>query len=266
MRKEIIEEAIKKRSLEYRVLHGYKKTGKKLKNSHANEKCFIVGNGPSLNSSDLNMIKNEVSFAANSIFRIYSQTEWRPTYYCIQDAKVINELKSEEVSSAYLESDFFFVASSLYRMCHEKGLLSKKVLSFPIIQADMECNTIPFSDDIIRGFFNGYTVTYMAMQIAVYMGFRSIILLGVDHSFPYIKDEKGMVIVNDLSIPGHFYETPADNLDLNKRPSANYHEYVTKAYQSAEEYSRKTNRFRIYNATRGGCLEVFERVNLEDII
>ena len=39
---------------------------------------------------------------------------------------------------------------------------------------------------------------------------------------------------------------------------------ITKAYEIAEQYSREHG-FRIYNATRGGALEVFERVNFDDL-
>ncbi len=39
------------------------------------------------------------------------------------------------------------------------------------------------------------------------------------------------------------------------------------AYCSAEEYCKQHNyEMRIYNATRGGKLEVFQRVNFDDII
>lgn len=41
-------------------------------------------------------------------------------------------------------------------------------------------------------------------------------------------------------------------------------EWQTKAYEAAELYSREYG-FRIYNATRGGCLEVFERVNFDSL-
>ena len=40
---------------------------------------------------------------------------------------------------------------------------------------------------------------------------------------------------------------------------------MTRAYISAEKYSREHG-FRIFNATRGGKLEVFERVNFDTII
>lgn len=36
-------------------------------------------------------------------------------------------------------------------------------------------------------------------------------------------------------------------------------------YEFAEQYSR-THSFRIYNATRGGYLEIFERKNLDDVL
>lgn len=39
---------------------------------------------------------------------------------------------------------------------------------------------------------------------------------------------------------------------------------VTLAYQSAKQYANQHD-FKIYNATRGGKLEIFERVDFNDL-
>ena len=51
-------------------------------NKYQGQACFIVGNGPSLNSRDLNLIKKEgyITFAANKIYRIFKETDWRPVH------------------------------------------------------------------------------------------------------------------------------------------------------------------------------------------
>ena len=41
---------------------------KVFKNKHDGQRCFIIGNGPSLTAEDLNLLKNEVTFAANRIY------------------------------------------------------------------------------------------------------------------------------------------------------------------------------------------------------
>ena len=72
-----------------------KKKIRTYRNRYSGRRCFIVGNGPSLKALDLNLIKDEVSFAANTIYKIFPQTAWRPTFYCIQDEKVLQEIMSD---------------------------------------------------------------------------------------------------------------------------------------------------------------------------
>lgn len=61
------------------------------KNLHKGERCFIVANGPSLTINDLNMIKNEYCFGCNGIYKIFENTDWRPTYWCVSDGHIIDD-------------------------------------------------------------------------------------------------------------------------------------------------------------------------------
>ena len=76
------------------ILRGQKRL-KKYKGIHCGERCFIIGNGPSLSPQDLEMLRDEICFAANRIYDIYAQTTWRPTYYGIQDLFVLREISQE---------------------------------------------------------------------------------------------------------------------------------------------------------------------------
>lgn len=104
-----------------------------------------------------------------------------------------------------------------------------------------------FSDNVAERVFNGYSVTYSMLQIAVYMGFKEIYLLGCDCSYSQDKTKQ------------HFIESGHHD---------NYASIAGKrmicAYKYAKEFADKHD-IKIYNATRGGMLEVFERVNLEDL-
>ena len=57
----------------------------KYRNSYSGKRCFLVATGPSLTISDLDLIKNEYSFSCNSIIKIFGQSDFRPTFYAIQD-------------------------------------------------------------------------------------------------------------------------------------------------------------------------------------
>lgn len=224
-----------------------------LKNHNQLNRCFIIGNGPSLNSKDLNLLKNnkEFCFGSNRIYHIFSETDWRPDIYCVQDYKLI--LKSfREISDIDAGKKIIAIVPEL---------------KYPPIYGDflrikLECedfypNTPRFSNDITDKIYEGFTVTYMCIQIAIYMGFKEIVLLGVDHSYGTELKPDGTVIKNSIT-KDHFSNNDiADNLPALFKS--------TLAYKAAKVYA-DTHDIRIINATRGGKLDVFERITLEELL
>lgn len=242
-----------------------KKELKKFCNCHLGERCFIIGNGPSLTAKDLDMIKNEVSFASNRIFDIYPKTQWRPTYYGVQDFYVLDAI-SEEIEDEETGAKRRFIVGNRINILCRKMTADKKNVFFNLGTCLSENRKIKFSSDISKRVANGRTITYALIQIAVYMGFSEIYLLGIDNSSRnYYKDN--LEVDMKLLVQNHFEGSkPYKKLQPWNIKSKNHEFYVaTKAYKVAEQYSR-AHSCRIYNATRGGCLEEFERVNLEDIM
>jgi hypothetical protein len=84
-------------------------------------------------------------------------------------------------------------------------------------------------------------------------------LLGVDTDYPVSVDKRGKKIMNG-KINAHFTENKDEDKDL-----INYTEALIDCYQVCKEYADSHN-IKVYNCTRGGKLEVFERKNLEDVI
>ena len=215
-------------------------------NIHKGKRAFILGNGPSLSLSDIEKLhkNHELCFGLNKIHKIYECTEWRPNYICMTDTRVINACKSE--LDMLTADSTVFIADRIF--------CSNKVQYVHLKSEYYEPNLPGFSDDITKGVFWGYSVTYdFALQIAAYMGFKEIYLLGMDHNnIGAITDPRNHFI------PDYF----------NKEDSKTYEGVTTNfkaieiAYQKAELYSQKHG-FRIYNATRGGKLEVFERVDFD---
>lgn len=238
----------------------------KLKDRYKGKRCFIIGNGPSLTAGDLDKLKNEYTFAANRIYKIFPQTKWRPTFYCIQDENMLREMDEKNILETSNICKATFIRMHSYHII--KGKISKyhNLVFIPISGVLSRDEEVRFSSDADCLIYDGNTVTYMSMQIAAHMGFREIYLVGMDHNFPYRWTDDGKLEVNDLSIASHFYDGAENNVGKEawKRRGTNLNA-ITKVYQTAEDYSRQ-NGFRIYNATRGGKLEVFERVNLDDIL
>ncbi|MCR5123043.1 MAG: DUF115 domain-containing protein, partial [Ruminococcus sp.] len=234
------------------VVKKYVSEIKKLKDSFAGKRCFIIGNGPSLRPNDLDALKKagEICFASNRVYHIYDKTSWRPDIYCVQDYKLI--CKSSDELNAIAAKHKFIGIVSFHKYPAVKGFI--KLL---LDTREFYPNRPEFSDDPTNRIYEGYTVTYMCIQIAAYLGFKEMVLLGVDHSYGKEKNPDGTVTHNS-NTKDHFSEQDkADNLpELFKS---------TLAYEAARDYVEKHG-IKIFNATRGGKLEVFERRTFEEIM
>ena len=105
------------------------------------------------------------------------------------------------------------------------------------------------------------TVTTTCLQLAIYMGFSEIYLIGVDHNFAKMFDKNGNVVI-DNTIKNHF----SDDYDKGIFDQGFHVDEATEAYMNVEQLSRKLKTFKVYNATRGGKLEVYERVDFDSLL
>ncbi len=237
--------------IQYYLSNSSKKI-KTLKNKHSGERCFIIGNGPSLTPEDLNLIKDETTFASHRIFNIFELTEWRPTYYIGQDVTLLKEI-SQHAKNVVADYKFLTIqVQDIY-----KSIFNDAIYFF-LRSTNFYPNLPKFSTDASRQLYEGYSVTYGAIQLAVYMGFKEIYLLGVDFNYSLTVDHGGKITKTD-GVKDYFSND--NNIGLNL-PNL---ELSLLGFQAAEKFA-KENGFSIKNATRGGKLEVFKRVRLEDIV
>lgn len=224
-----------------------------LKGIYAGKRCFIIGTGPSLTVSDLELLSDEITFATNRIYELFEKTKWRPTYYVNQDH---NLLQTFEDKIKNVEAELMFLPVDYKE--HFKG---EKYRFFVLKHKEFYPYKAPFSTDISKYLAQGFTVTYGAIQIAMYMGFTEIYLLGIDHNYNIFRDAKGRPI-RQKQAGGSYAEGMQSYVNMNNLPRI---EETTIAYETAEAISKKRG-VKIYNATRGGKLEVFERIKLEDVL
>lgn len=215
------------------------------KNIHSGERCFIIGTGPSLRMEDLNKLEQnqEYCIGVNGIFKGFERTNWRPNYYIISDPAGTLQWKYDIEKMEKIEC---FVADVAYFFKSNMPHIHKWH-----IQVEMADNILPqFSSDFSMVSYCGDTITYDgALQLASYMGFSEIYLIGID-CCQYPEGRKQ-----------HFVE------DYQREDFKNAKIRVDKqmlAYQSAKSFSKR-NGINIYNATRGGQLEVFERVDFDTL-
>lgn len=223
----------------------------KLKNTHEGERCFIIATGPSLTFDDLNLLKGEITFAVNSIVKILDKMNFVPDYLGIQDAGVYKKI-GEQIESCTVPR--IFMTDVLYkRHCKQKDkqryILYPKYNCRHSSHGDKRPLSSGFTDDPSKVIYDGYSITYSLLQIAVFMGFKEIYLLGCDCSYD-IKSGKH-----------HFVES-----GFYDKTAATVGERMIYAYSVAKDYLDKYHPdVKVYNATRGGMLNVFPRKTLDQV-
>lgn len=231
---------------------------RRLRNSHPGERCFIIGNGPSLAAADLDRLRGEFCFAANGIYRIFPQTGWRPQVYLCVDGFMLRDIR-DTVAALDLPLLLLLWEGRRYGLERKNGHIVYINNYCPfLIDRNRRRNGIRVSEDVSIYFAAGGTVTFTSIQLALYMGFAEIYLLGVDHRYSRVCSETGELIEHP-EIVDYFDHAPAAPYSIQNVAT------TTAAYRAAEEYAR-SHRSVIKNLTRGGALEVFERASFDEIV
>lgn len=228
------------------------------KDKYKNQRCFFIGNGPSLQASDLDILQEqgEITFAFNRIYNIFDKTNWRPTFYISQDEKMLEGCK-EIVDSLDLQYKFIPIQLKWYYNINISDAINFNMRIQPL---GNPIDKLLWSNDAASYIYCASTGMYTAAQLAVYMGFSEIYLIGVDHHFHISQNNNGEIIVDD-KVKDYFsdrYNEDRENLYIPNTEKSTY------TYLAMKKYCDKQN-VKIYNATRGGKLEVFDRVNFDEL-
>lgn len=233
---------------------------RKIKAARTRKRCFVIGNGPSLLQTDLTKLKDEVTFVMNGFFLKMPELDWTPTFYVCEDHLVAEDRATE--INALKGPTKFFPASLRYVIQPDEHTVfydHRPRKSYP--------HGFDFSFDADVNTYTGGTVTFSCLQLAAYMGFEEIYLIGVDASYAIPVDATlgGAGRIKELDMksddPNHFHP---DYFGKGKR----WHEpNVDTMLEAYKEAKRATNArgVAIYNAGVGGKLEVFPRVPYADL-
>lgn len=254
---------------------------KALTNKHLGERCVVIGNGPSLNDTDLSLLEGEYIFGSNGIYLLFDEVNWRPQYYASVDSRFLPD-RGEEVGQLLRDNPEMtgFFPSTLEILDGSKSLVStasllpeldNRVLFWSIPRIPAGCATGSFSLDASRGMIQPSTVTVTLLQLAAHMGFSEIVLIGCDTSYSIPKT----VEMTGPVAPGQ--ETERMLLKSTEDDDANHFrpdyfgkdrewhhpkvDFMINHYKQSKEVLEAQG-VRVVNSTVGGELEVFDRVPL----
>ncbi len=239
------------------------KYGKKLKALKATQngkKCFVIGNGPSLRAEDLTTLKENgiATFAANRIYNIFENTDWRPMFYVCEDEYILKDIQ-EKINELDFKYKFIPVNFHWYNDVNINDAYYF-YQNFGTNLPNKGAGPDFFSEDVSKCIPGKGSVITTCVQLAVYMGFSEIYLIGVDHSFSRMTDKNGNLIV-DEKVKDHFGNQK--NADEKTKGIFNI-DAATLSFMDMKKFCDEHN-VKVYNATRGGKLEVFPRVDFDDL-
>jgi hypothetical protein len=214
---------------------------------HRGKRCFILGNGPSLRHTDLSLIKNEVTFGLNRIYLHYSEMGYETSYYVAINTLVLEQCHADIAALTMPR----FITWRGRRWFDQRGIY--------FLDTDY---TAPanFSTDVRGRVFEGSTVTYVALQLAYFMGFQEVVLIGVDHSFSS-KGRPNETVLSEGADPNHFSPHYFGRGFRWQLPDL---EASEQAYRLAKTAFEADGR-RVLDATIEGKLQVFEKVRYRSL-
>jgi hypothetical protein len=227
----------------------------RLRGRERGKRIFILGNGPSLNHTDVDRLVGEVSIASNGIFLLFDRKRYRPTYYTIEDYLVAEDRRRE---AAALRGFWKLFPDDVRRFIPPDERTA--YLNFLRDYDGFPRFTTNFPSHV----YWGGTVSFLNLQLAYYLGASEIYLLGFDHSYakPGPRDQvHGTVITSGAADQSHF----------DPRYFGAGYRWHDPAVERMEEAYRVARAFlesrgvRVCNATHGGNLEVFPRVSFDSL-
>ena len=209
-------------------------------NIHSKKSCFIIGNGISLRNMDLSPLRDYYTFGLNKIHLIFDKVDLSLNYHV-----AVNKLVIEQSIDNF------------------KAMNCPSFLSYNVIRNMQYCSDekfyylltdgpYTFNKDITSPIHEGYTVTFVALQIAYFMGFHNVYLIGVDHKFNFKgkpNEIKYMAGNDDNHFDQNYFKNKAWQLPDLESAELSYH--------MARYYYNKANRF-IYDDTVDGKLDIFQ--------
>ena len=153
------------------------------KDTHLNETCYLLANGPSLSKIDFTKLNKYPKIGMNRIYLEENDGNIKIDYLVC-----INELLNKQFAD-----DFINAKGIKFMNWNSRKYLSADNINYLKLNPQIKDR---FSKNISKPISSGGTVTFACLQLAYYMGFRRVIIVGLDHNF-YDKGMPNKVVCRD---------------------------------------------------------------------
>jgi hypothetical protein len=255
---------------------------KSFKNLHTGQRCFIVGNGPSLNKLDLTKLKDEITFTVNNIMQdrvIYESLNPNyhvfidPIYYNLNPDVALDKTRIELLKSINYQNNKPICLTSIegYKAYQKYGL-NNHLRLFYLYQHKTLTTGFSGEIDLSKNIPSSQNVIQAAIFAAIYMGFKEIYLIGCDMTSIFLTFESNAEGEKEITKEVHAYKYSESEKKSMQRDSKRHDneflltEYAKTflIYKRIKTHALKNN-IQIINATPGGGLDVFSRTKYESL-
>ncbi|MFS2186997.1 6-hydroxymethylpterin diphosphokinase MptE-like protein [Mucilaginibacter sp. Mucisp84] len=232
---------------------------KSLKDKYKGQRVFIIGAGPSINKTPLHLLKGEYTMCFNRVNLLYERLNWKPNFYMVTD-----DLKLKEIYKDINEEILPAVDYAFFPDLHPSNVNFKKYLDETPKIHWLNMDEPEYSLDLPKCGINK-TVVNGGLQILAYLGFEEIYMLGVDMTFAKRNvskiNERDWVGKKDDD-PNHFDPRYDGKGMAYRNPTL---DDMLDYFIAGRKFFDKHNK-KIYNASYGGVMEEYPRVNLTDVL
>lgn len=191
------------------------------KNVHRGKRLFILASGPSLSTHDLTRLQRRMVMGLNRSALVYPETH----YHCVMDQRLFEEYRD------------------LLKKTRCMITLEGRPWGIPLKLLGAE----GFSWDLEKGIYSGYTISYVALQVAVYMGFTDIFYLGLD-----LKHHRGST---------HFFGHDYHSADHEQTEFPRMEKMLTFGANQLKQTG-----IHVYNCSPTSTLECFSRASFDHAV
>ena len=232
-------------------------------NCHKNIPAYVIVNGPSLNKQNIAKLEGELIFSVNSFYKHSDIKKINPKYIFFLDSKLfsLDTIKKSDfyakARDIYKDATFFLPLFRGYKAVVKDKILpieSCRFVAFGGLEYKNDLNL----DSLVP---NLYGVGAFALASAVYMGCSPIYLLGFDHDYLANRGVNHHFYEGStVDIPNYIEPLLGERVPYDEEMITNYN--LWQNYRSILKIAIKKN-IKIYNATEGGYLDVFEIKKLD---
>ena len=249
------------------------------KNIHTGKRCFIIGNGPSVNHVPFAVLSEEYTFTVNQLIRRKDFPELRTNYHMWADERFfdLQENRPEDM-------ELLSVMRSVNTPGNKPTVFYKTAAKAMIDQFELEKELkIAYFMDMCRAYSTPElelpfdhvlprfpTVIHYLILLAVYMGFTEIFLLGCDCTGiintvqSRLRSEKELQYGYQIS-ENERKRMQRSNTTFSIQDELRSYADIFDQYELLKQYCdlRKVS---LYNATKGSLLESVPKVSLEEVL